>query len=153
MITSTVTGDKEFILKLASFPDKLRAELKTSMTSAMDRLKGHVQDDKLSGQVLNVRTGDLRASIAADVTDDTTSVTGKVSTDLPYSAIHEYGGTIPPHPINTLNSAAHRFMTGTSVMHPGCVIPERSYLRTSLRDMADSIRDELQLGVNRASQQ
>lgn len=59
-----------------------------------------LREGYLSGGLLNARTGRLRNSIAADVTQDGAGVTLTVSAgasgQLRYAKIHETGGTITP---------------------------------------------------------
>ena len=47
--------------------------------------------EKLSGEVLNVRTGRLRRSIVERVESSGSVVTGIVGTNVEYAAPHEYG--------------------------------------------------------------
>jgi phage gpG-like protein len=66
--------------------------------------------------------------------------------DIKYAAIHEFGGTIPPHQIVPDKAKALAFLVGGKqafaerVNLPAIVMPERSYLRSSLAEMADEIR-------------
>ena len=99
---------------------------------------------KLSGEVLNVRTGALRSSVSHEVAEDGDSVTVKVfSSGVSDAAIHEYGGVTKPHDIvPTKAKALHFIMGGKDVFakivhHPGSRMPERSYIRSSLADLLD----------------
>lgn len=102
---------------------------------------------KLQGQVLNHRTGALGRSIQTDVQTSGDTTTGKVFSagDVKYAAIHEYGGRTAPHDIYPDKAEALAFMIGGQqvfakhVRHPGSQIPERSFLRSSLNEMADEI--------------
>ena len=110
-------------------------------------LESHIKADKLSGQVLNVRTGNLRRSIFSGVDDngDTIEIWAKQSGDVKYGAIHEFGGKTAAHDILPMKAKALHFIVGGKeifakiVHHPGSVMPERSYMRSSLEDMKDSI--------------
>jgi phage gpG-like protein len=109
----------------------------------------------LSGQVLNVKTGRLRRSIFNEVTDTSTAVTGKVASsgDVKYAAIHEFGGKTPAHEILPNKAKALAFVMGGKqvfaavVHHPGSVMPERSYMRSSLHEMEQEIRDGIRAAV------
>lgn len=57
-------------------------------------LLAKVKDSKLSGQVLNVKTGRLRRSINARIDDQPGSVYSYVGTNVVYARIHELGGDI-----------------------------------------------------------
>lgn len=93
----------------------------------------------LSGKVLNVRTGALRSSIGHEVVESNGRYTVRVfSSNVPYAAIHEYGGQTKPHDIFPSKAQALHFFMGSkevfakSVHHPGSKIPERSYIRSAL---------------------
>ena len=106
-----------------------------------------VKNDKLSGTVLNSRTGALGASITANVSADSDGVLASVSSegDVKYAAIQEYGGKTSAHEILPAKANVLAFLIGGAqhfarrVEHPGSLIPERSYLRSSLEDMKDEI--------------
>ena len=79
--------------------------------------------------------------------------------DLRYAAIQEYGGVTSPHEILPQRAKALAFLVGGDevfariVHHPGSRIPERSYLRSSLVEMADQIEREMKAAVLGALQQ
>ena len=147
MLNVTLTGDKELIARLDAMPDKVRRALVTKVTALSLKLEAHVKQDKLSGQVLNVRTGALRRSIFSTVDTGVTTVRGKVASsgDVKYAGIHEFGGTTPPHEIVPVKATVLSFMIGGKrvfarrVQHPGSRMPERSFLRSALADMAGEI--------------
>lgn len=119
---------------------------------------------KLSGEVLNVKTGRLRRSVFATVNDTGESVTGVVSSagDVRYGKIHEYGGVIH-HPGGTpywydnsigavhfvSNATAARVSSGEFPRtRPHDIhIPERSFMRSSLRQRAALIEAGLKEAV------
>ena len=65
--------------------------------------------------------------------------------DVKYAAIQEYGGKTSAHEILPAKGYVLAFVAGGGqhfarrVEHPGSLIPERSYLRSSLEDMNDEI--------------
>ncbi len=85
--------------------------------------------------------------IAASVSADADSVVASVASegDVKYAAIQEYGGKTSAHEILPVKAQALAFVVGGAqlfarrVEHPGSLIPERSYLRSSLDDMRDEI--------------
>jgi HK97 gp10 family phage protein len=95
MITVEV-NDRALVARLDAMPSKVQASLKRRITQLALTLQSKVKQDKLSGQALNVRTGNLRRSINYEVIADATSVTGRVFSDssVKYAAIHEFGGVI-----------------------------------------------------------
>jgi phage gpG-like protein len=104
--------------------------------------------------VLNQKSGALARSIVATMSDDAAHVAVSIaSMDIKYAAIHEYGGTIPPHQIVPDKAKALAFLVGgklafaARVNLPASAMPERSYMRSSLAEMADEIRDGLSEAV------
>ena len=132
--------------------------MRAKAASLAERLRAHVVDDKLSGQVLQVRSGALRASIGAEVTVDGETIVARVFSagDIKYARIQEYGGRTAAHDIVPTKAKALAFLVGghtvfaTLVHHPGSTIPERSYLRSSLADMAGVIADEMRSAAAKA---
>lgn len=110
---------------------------------------------KLSGDVLKVRTGRLRRSIHYTLENTTNRSTAIVGTNVEYAAIHEFGGTIPAHVIFPKNKQALKFMMGGQVVFakrvniPAVTMPQRSFLQSSLDQMMPEIKDTLTRTVNR----
>ena len=82
---------------LAALPDRLRTALSAKLTALAGELQTRIAQ-KLSGGVLNQKTGALARSIVTVIDDSATdaSVSVSVSGDIKYAAIHEFGGVIPP---------------------------------------------------------
>jgi len=132
---------------LAGLPDRLRDALSAKADALAAALQAKIQQ-KLSGAVLDQKSGALAGSIAATVDDSSPDVSVSITTgDIKYAAIHEYGGTIPPHQIVPDKAKALAFILGgkqafaARVNLPAIAMPERSYMRSSLAEMADEIRD------------
>ena len=152
MITIKIQGDKELIAKLDAMPEKVRLALQKKVTVFALRMEAIVKR-KLSGQVLQKRSGNLRDSIFHEVTATDNSVVGKVaaSMNVKYAAIHEYGGTIK-HPGGTAyfigkDKMAH-FISNKVAFAMGdwprtkphdINIPARPYMRPTLAEMKDEI--------------
>ena len=143
----TVELDASRIMaKLAAMPTGARGAVVKKTTELRLRLEALVKR-KLSGDVLNVRTGRLRRSIFSDQTETATKVEGRVaqSADVPYGRIHEFGGKTAAHDIYPVKAEVLAFVMGGKmafakvVHHPGSVMPERSFMRSSLRDMTEEI--------------
>lgn len=161
MLNISLVGDRELIQKLNAMPDKVQAALRRKVTQLAIQLEAKVKGDKLSGQVLKVQTGALRASIANEVQSSGTGVTGRVfsSGDVKYAGIHEFGGTIH-HPGGTpyivtkdgaqfiSKAAAANMKTPPPVTKPRDIhMPERSFMRSSLADMKQQIIDGMAAAV------
>jgi phage gpG-like protein len=104
---------------------------------------------KLSGEVLNVRTNRLRGSIHYEIQKGDNSVTATVGTNVVYAKTHELGLTIPAHIVQARRGAALKFQMGGKVMFrkrvtiPAVKMPKRSFLEASLRQMAPEIQATL----------
>ncbi|MGO9759192.1 MAG: hypothetical protein ACLPNY_21540 [Roseiarcus sp.] len=151
MLTLGLAGADTLDARLGAFPAELLADLNAKAAMLAGALADKVKDDKLSGQVLNALSGDLRASIVSEASVDGDDVVGSVSSagDVKYAAIQEYGGKTAAHEILPSKAEALAFIVGGAlrfarrVEHPGSVIPERSYLRSSLEEMTDEIVEVL----------
>lgn len=151
MFTIDLVGQEKVIARFGAMPDKVRAALRRKIYALAIELANRVRQ-KLSGQVLQVRSGDLRASIFENVDETETSIIGRVgsSGDVKYAAIHEYGGTIPAHEVVPSKAQALAFVwQGKQVFFkhvhiPDVHMPERSYLRSSLAEMKQEIISEIQ---------
>ena len=177
MIHGYLVGDAEVTARLDALPTKLRDEMKEGIGRCVLKLQRMVTRDKLSGQVLKVRTGTLRRSIDQVVEDDGNQVTGIVSTNVKYAAAHEYGfqGTVDVR--DSLRRSKEQFslrkLTKSGLESKASLgkwagkgeivvrahsrqvsIPERSFLRSALRDLeaAGIIRDEMDAAVKRATE-
>lgn len=147
MIKGELIGGETLKLDAARKGPQLRAGMTQLITRLTMRLLVRVKGSKLSGQVLNVRTGKLRRSINQRVAgQDTPMVSGTVGTNLVYARPHEYGFkgkvTIREH-VRTQVTAFGRSITPVQVVvgsHARNVtLPERSFLRSALADMSGEI--------------
>lgn len=144
---------------LATLPERIAAALSAKASALAAELQAKIQQ-KLSGEVLQMRSGALAGSIGAtiDATSSGVAVRLATSPDVKYAAIHEFGGTIPPHQIVPDKARALAFLVGgkqvfaARVNLPAIVMPQRSYMRASLAEMADEIRDEFSTAVSDAVQ-
>lgn len=160
MITGTISGAEVIIARFDVMPSRLRQQLNIAITRLTLMLQRDVKAQKLSGQVLNVRTGTLRRSIDYAVAKTPTAVVGKVSTNLRYGRAHEYGfsgtETVRAH-LRTIKQAFGRSINPRTVQVASFTrtvsLPERSFLRSALQDLDRSGRVlvELQAAVRRAA--
>ena len=147
MFALEVRGLDETSARFNAYPAALQALLGAKATELATALADLVKDNKLSGAVLNPGSGTLRDSIAASVTADSDGVLASVGSEsgVKYAAIQEYGGKTSAHEILPVKGDVLAFVAGDGqrfarrIEHPGSVIPERSYLRSSLEDMKDEI--------------
>ncbi|MGH6799042.1 MAG: hypothetical protein ACREDI_11755 [Roseiarcus sp.] len=147
MFALELDGLAETGARLDVYPAALQAALSAKAAELAAALADLVKNDKLSGAVLNTRSGALMDSIAASVTTDADGVLASVGSegDVKYAAIQEYGGKTSAHEILPAKGDVLAFVAGDGqhfarrVEHPGSLIPERSYLRSALADMKDEI--------------
>jgi phage gpG-like protein len=156
--------DSHAMVRFGSMSARVHASVLKTVESLSLELKALVVA-KLSGQVLNVRTGDLRRSITSEVADSSTSVVGKVFSagDVKYAAIHEFGGVIhhpggTPYIVTKDMAMGALFVskaTAANFKHPLPVtkphdipMPERSFMRSSLKDMRAEIIERLKAAVH-----
>lgn len=137
--------------------DKIKAQLRETIEKLCVRLTAKIKEEKLSGQVLKVRTGNLRRSISYRINEQDGSVTGIVGTNVEYAPIHEYGfrGTvnvrehirnmtqafgIPVAPIAVLVRAHARQVN----------MPARSFARSALDELQPQISQDFNDLVRKA---
>jgi phage gpG-like protein len=148
-----IEGADAVAAKLALAPDKIKAAVRraveASAAGVMAGAKAKVSDD-----ILHVKTGRLRRSIHYSMggTDETPSAV--IGTNVEYAAIHEFGGQTRAHVIEALNAKVLAFkgpsgdmVFAKRVHHPGSHMPERSFLRSTLGEQAQSIKDRITLAI------
>lgn len=135
---------------LEGTPGRLRDALSEKANALAADLAGKIQQ-KLAGAVLSPRTGALARSIMTTIEESAANISVTIATsgDVKYAAIHEFGGTIPPHQIVPDKAKALAFAIGgkqvfaARINLPAVTMPERSYMRSSLAEMAGAIREGL----------
>jgi phage gpG-like protein len=141
----TMVGDREVVQRFTDMPLKVHQALLVEIVKQTLDLQAHVVQDKLQGQVLNHISGKLQSSIQHDVNDGGTSIIGRVYSNksVSYAGIHEFGG-----PFRT------RLGTGKGPPKPGGkefgMMPERSFLRSSLQDYRQRIVDGITNAAKKA---
>lgn len=169
-ISITIVGAREVAAKFAAMPAKLHQELLKTISQLSLDLQADVVQDKLHGKVLNHITGRLAGSIHSDQPPKQTadSIIGRVySAGCNYAAIHEFGGTIK-HPggtsytwgegdndfnirfISNADAAISKHVLGVTKAHD-INMPERSFLRSSLKDFEPRIISDIQAAVARGT--
>jgi hypothetical protein len=132
MITVQLIGDRELVAKLEAMPGRVRDGIARAVARLGFELQHKVQAEKLSGQVLKVGTDRFLGS------------------NLAYGKIQECG-VARSWVIEAKNAKALRFRVGGKaifghrVTHPP--LPERSFLRSSLTDMAPTIEEGLRAAL------
>jgi phage gpG-like protein len=141
---------------LAAMPERIRDALSAKSNTLAAALQEKIRQ-KLAGEALQTRSGALAASIVASIAETPQGIAVRIaSTDVKYAAIHEFGGTIPPHQIVPDKAKALAFIIGgkqvfaARVQIPAVTMPVRSYMRSSLAEMAAAIREGLSEAVGEA---
>ena len=139
MITVTLIGGGELVAKWGRIPASARDALRAEVQKAALALTAHVKQDKLTDQVLRVRTGRLRRSITQRVEVEGSRVMGYVGTNVEYAAAHEYGirGSIGVREHLRRSKQGKQFSVRAHLRNVN--IPERSFLRSALADMKEQI--------------
>lgn len=151
MIRGYLIGDKETVAKLGRANSSLRGKVKQSIVALTIALLVKVKEEKLTGQVLNVRTGRLRRSINQSVTDTGAQIYGVVGTNVSYGRAHEMGFrgqmSVKAHMRQIKKAWGKPLKSPKSILvraHSRTVdFPERSFLRSSLREMEPKIRYDI----------
>ncbi len=117
-------------IKRESHPIGLQA-----MRRATEYVRGYIVKNKLSGQVLNRRTGRLAGSISSAQRIEGQDVVGMVGSNLKYARIHELGGVIRPKNFKYL----HFFVKGKEVFAKKVTIPKRPYIMPSIEESSKKI--------------
>ena len=157
MISGSIVGLDALTALLGQLPrtlaDRLAAEVERLGAVLRDRV-----ERKLSGEVLRQRSGRLAGSIAVSVERAGFAASATVSSDVPYASIHEYGGTLPARTILPQSARAlafpwrgrQRFFKHVSL--PAVAMPERSFMRSALDEVAPEIRAALEAVAAEATQ-
>jgi phage gpG-like protein len=139
-VTLELTGANELTIWFDAMGDNIIPAAAAAMGETVTFLQAIVVDEKLSGQALNVRSGDLQNSIITSVDSVSTEVVGTVGVDpsspaARYGAVHEFGGTfeIPEHLSHS--SLGKEF----TVRSHSATFEEHSFLRSALTENKDAL--------------
>ena len=132
----------EFNEKMQRWAAKFPVEAERALKRAAGDVRGEAVTKHLSGPTssttLSRRSGDLANSITTSVRRSggrMVAEIGNLKKPLPYARIHEYGGTIRPKKGTFLKFE----IGGKTIFAKEVKIPERSYLRSSLKAKRQSI--------------
>jgi hypothetical protein len=157
MIKFEVVGDTQVVSALEEYTAREHLALIRVMHILGLRLQEIVVDQNLAGAVLHRVSGTLaRAQVLTDTDSDTeiSAAVGFNKAAVPYGVYHEYG---VPHEwvITAVRAKALRFQIGgttifrKSVTHPP--LPERSFLRTALAQIAPTVQPTVAAALAAAS--
>lgn len=158
MINGKIFGDDKVVGMLLNVPERVQSALRTTIGRNALFLQRKVVTEKLSGQVLKVRTGNLRRSIDSTIIEDGGNVVGVVSTNVKYGRIHEYGfsGTTGVKADlrqrkkawrGQLKNPAFAFV---SPVRGDSILPARSFLRSALAEVKPKFIADVEETVRKA---
>lgn len=153
MIGAKILGEALFVDSMIEKSAQLRGALRQSIARECFRLEKKVKQDKLSGQVLNRRTGRGSRSVNSRVVEDSQGVTGYVGTNVGYMAMHEQGGefTVKEH-LRLVKKAWGRALktpVWAVVKSHKMNVAKRSFLVSALEEMKVEIHHNLNADVNK----
>lgn len=156
MISGSISGDEAFIARLRVLAPKAFQALNNEVERLTYKLVGFIKTSKLSGQVLNRRSGRLSRSVNAAFSRTEAEIKGSAGTNVAYAKPHEYGfhGTVNVREHLRLQKMAW----GRELKEPKHVtvrshsmkmnLPEKSFLRSALADMKPEIRERITAVLN-----
>jgi phage gpG-like protein len=131
------------------YPQRLRVTVRTLGAELQRKVKM-----KLSGDVLNVRTGRLRRSINMKFKDNTSTFRSDVGTNVVYARRFEVGGSWSEQVrayVRTMRQAWGRptqpFVQSVRSFTRKVNVKQHSFLVSSLDEMRDSIRGRLAAAI------
>ena len=157
MFNVTLVGDAEVVAALESMPGAVREALVTEITKLTLDLRSYIVSDKLHGQVLNQRTGNLAGSIkAGDPIVEGDTVRGEVfsSGDVKYAGFWEFGftgdETVQAHQrlyTSVYDGKGEKTIASVGTYTRHVDQAPRSFMRTGLADQSESIIQGLRNAV------
>lgn len=145
---------KEVVAQLSNQADLISKGTAVEMWRAMSILEVAIKQNIRVRSGLRVRTGTLLNSVQKHIIENGNTVTGTIGPEnVPYAAIHEYGGIIPARRIEPRNAKVLSWMGGggrffsKGHMIPATRIPARPYLQPALEEKAEIIREKFQLFI------
>lgn len=141
-----ITGDERLIGRLRQIGDEVPNAINRGMNQATALVQSYIMEQKLLGQVLNRRTGNLQRNIRSAVERlDDRQLKGSVyvTSHAPYARVHEYGGIVHVPKIVPVNKRALHFFVGSKEVFAmsadphDVTMPQRSFMRTALAEKRD----------------
>lgn len=148
---------QEVVKSFNSGREEIQRNLHLEMYRALTLLEASIKQNIRVRSGLKVRSGSLLNSIQKDVKSSGNQVQGRIGPEnIPYAAIHEYGGTIPAKKIEPRHQQALRWLgsDGKFWFSKGHEIPAfdikaRPYLEPALTENAEEIRQRFGLFITR----
>jgi phage gpG-like protein len=147
----------EVIKSLNEGKEEIQKNLQVQMFQALSILEAAIKQNIRIRSGLKVHSGSLLNSIQKEVRRNGDLVEGRIGPEnIPYAAIHEYGGTIPARRIEPRHGKALRWMgsSGGFFFSKGHEIPAtnikaRPYLQPAIDEKGEEIRQNFALFLTR----
>jgi phage gpG-like protein len=162
LIEGQVTGAEAVTARLARLPSVARQAVVDAMRKMWLQVQTNVVRGKLSGDPLKRVTGNLASSInvggastATEFQEADDQIVGRVGTKVRYGAVHEYGGEVdvPSHERKITQVFGRPVSARTVVVRAyQARFPERSFLRSTLREMKDDIEAQIARAAQEAAE-
>ena len=179
MVIGQLLGVERVVLHFSQKESEVARVLRTEVRDLAIMLMGYVKADKLSGEVLHVQSGRLRRSITSRVEGAGPLVAGVVGTNVVYAAAHEFGidqikdctvhaylRKCKSRNVYAMKKGRYFSLSGAAAKvklvaegvafvheytrHQHIKLPERSFLRSSLRELGPDIRADLLAAIEGA---
>ena len=154
MITADVVGDEAVLAWLRATPNAVASSLARAISKLGIDLQRKIQQDELSGQILVARSGSLKSSIDLQIDRSGDSIATTAFSGSKYARAHEYGFADTVNvkaSLRSIREAFGRSMSEKTVnmraYRRHIDLPERSFMRSALEDMAPAIRDDVEAAL------
>jgi len=150
MFEARMSGDQELVAEFGGMPERIFAGIRRRIAALAIELQAHVKGQKLSGQVLKNRTGNLRQSVGFQVDEADGTIVARVGVfqgpTVIYGRAHEWGVTKAVPVKAHLRTVKDRFESWKEdriqivrAHTRNMKLPERSFLRSALADKREAI--------------
>ena len=144
MIKVEIIGAESVIARFEGAPERIRRALATATYRLAIQAQRKVMDERLSGQVLKVRTGQLRRSINAAPIEEAGRVGARTGTNVFYGRIWELTGL----PARTVVPTTKKALFWKGARHPVRRVnlpaqAPRPFLSVVLEEMRAQARAEM----------
>jgi len=130
--------------KLDKVSPGLVARIQKGVRALIIKMQSTIQTSKLSGQVLNRRSGKLSDSLHHEDRIEKGAIVGEVYTgkEAPYAKVHEWGGTF------TIRQHTRQTTMGeTIVREHQATFPERSFMRSTHLEFRSPFKQMIERAV------
>lgn len=153
-VTASIDGVQaaKAVRKVEELNSRLLPVLQKELQRWLIQTAGYIKEQKLTGQVLHIQTGNLRSSITpSTVLNQAGIMTGNIQAgfgnkSIVYARIHELGGIILPRRADAL-----KFQTADGAWHTvkRVVIPARPYMRPAAEERKPVLLAQVNEAVQR----